>query len=107
MTDRVLILMWDDNGLEQLHDISAFEEESEAKVFAILSGLEPPDDSWPNIETMRLRALYNTPRNYKIIGIKLPVEFTDEKIEEALLPKHNNDRNLTRKILLTRGIHLH
>ena len=102
--DRTLIIMWCDTGLETIHDISAFEEESEAKVFAILAGKEPPDDSWPNLTAMKLRAMYNTPRNYHIIGIKVPPEFTDERIEQALTPSETP--SLLKNILITRGIHL-
>jgi len=122
MSDRILILMWDDNGLESISDITAFEDESEAKMFAILAGEEPPDDSWPNLHAMRLRARYNTPRNYHIIGIKLPDDFTDEIIEKALEPNQPPEllcktwngeawtygENMTpvKKHLITHGINL-
>lgn len=111
MTDRTLILMWDDNGLEQLHDISAFDEESEAKVFAILAGTEPPPDSFPNIMPMRLRAMYNTPRNYKIYGIKLQSEITDEIIEAAMLPEnqiltHGKPMSMLKGLIMNRGYNL-
>jgi hypothetical protein len=97
--------MWDCNGMEQIHDISAFEEESEARMFAILAGTEPEPDSFPNIEIMRLRARYNTPRDYHIAGIKLPAEITDDMIRETFKSKDNRKWPLARYIV-TRSFYI-
>jgi len=95
--------MWDCNGVEQIHDISSFEEESEAKVFAILAGIVPPPDTFPNLQTMKLRALYNTPRHYRIYGIKLTQEFTDDIIADALKPR---SKSRLKNLIISKGIDL-
>lgn len=100
--DRILVLFFDDNGLEQLHDISDFPEKQEEKVFAKLAGQEY-EDGEIDFTYMRLRARYNTPRNYHLIGIKMPGEITDEIIRDSLAL--GADSNL-RRAIISEGVDL-
>ena len=80
--DRILVIMWCDYGIEAICDLTNYEQIQEEKVFATLAGDELPEDNFPDLTFMKLRARYNTPRNYKIYGVKLPGEYTDDIIEK-------------------------
>lgn len=81
MADRVLIITYDDLGVEGIFDISDFEQVEEEKVFARLADLEMPEDNFPDMNALTLRARFNSHRNSKVYGVKLPDLYTDDIIE--------------------------
>lgn len=68
--------MWDCNGLEALEQVS----DPALATFAVLQGTEPPRQ--PNINMWRLRAQFNTQRNYEIYIVTATAEITQQDIQE-------------------------
>jgi hypothetical protein len=100
--DRLLIIFFDDYGVEQLHDITGYEQDEQEKMFAVLAGQEY-EGREIDFNYMRLRARYNTPRNYHLIGIKLSEDVTDEIIYDSL---SSGENNTLRKLIIKHGIDL-
>jgi hypothetical protein len=74
--ENVFAVMWDCNGLEAVEQIP----DPALATFAVLQGREPPRP--PNINTWRLRARFNTQRNYEIYIVHATPEITREDIRE-------------------------
>ena len=79
MKDRVLIITYDDLGVESIFDLSDFEKQRQDQLFAVLSD-EEYVDPFPDMFSIKMRARYNTHRNSKIIGVKFLEEYTDDVI---------------------------
>jgi hypothetical protein len=74
------LLSWDDLGIEMVFDIDA---ERSKKVEAALKD-EPYvyQDPGSMLEKARLRARFNTPRNYEIYAIAMPDHLSEEKVRD-------------------------
>jgi hypothetical protein len=71
----IFAIMWDCNGLESVVRLPNPED----RTFALLKGVKPPE--MPNINHWRLRARFNTHRNYEIYVITAQPGITEDDIQ--------------------------
>ena len=76
MKTNRFVVMWDCNGLEAVEQLPDPAETT----FALLKGTEPPKP--PNIMHWRLRAQFNTKRNYEIYVFEATKGITAEDIRD-------------------------
>ena len=76
--EHQFLVMWDCNGLECVAD---FTEYSQAQVWAGLKGEAGPR-MFPNLEHLKLRARYNSQRNYEIYAITAVDGITEQDIRD-------------------------
>ena len=76
MKNNRFVVMWDCNGLEAVEQLPDPAETT----FALLKGTEPPKP--PNIMHWRLRAQFNTQRNYEIYVFEATKGITAEDIRD-------------------------
>jgi predicted HTH transcriptional regulator len=74
--ENVFAIMWDCNGLEAVEQIP----DPALATFAVLQNKEPP--TMPNINMWKLRARFNTQRNYEIYIVHATPEITQADIRE-------------------------
>ena len=83
--EHQFLVMWDCNGLECVAD---YTEYSQKKVWQELQGAKPGDTDFrpvalfPNIEHLKLRARYNSQRNYEIYAITAVDGITEQDIRD-------------------------
>ena len=73
---NIFAVMWDCNGLEAVEQVP----DPALTTFAVLQGTQPPQ--MPNLNSWRLRARFNTQRNYEIYIVHATPEITREDIRE-------------------------
>ena len=76
--EHQFIVMWDCNGLECVADYTQY---SQDEVWAKLKG-EPGLRMFPNIEHLKLRARYNSQRNYEIYAVTAVEGITEQDIRD-------------------------
>lgn len=95
------LLSWDDIGIEMVFDIDA---ERSKKVEAALKGeAYKHQDPGQLLEMARLRARYNSHRNYEIYAIAMPEHIAEEMVRDMF----DKDFNIMREMVRKRGIKIH
>lgn len=95
MSTRQFLLMWDCYGLETIAD---YTEYSEAKTWAALQD-KTCDAKFPSLNSLMMRARYNSQRNYEIYA----VEAVDGITKEDLVNLFNENPQYAAEIIRERG----
>lgn len=74
LKENIFAIMWDCNGLEAVEQVP----DPALTTFAVLQNKEPP--KMPNLNMWKLRARFNTQRNYEIYIVTTTPEITKEDI---------------------------
>lgn len=95
------LLSWDDLGIEMVFDIDA---ERSKKVEAALKGeTHKYQDPGQLLEMAKLRARYNSHRNYEIYAIAMPEHLAEEMVREMF----DKDFKIMRDLIRKRGLKIH
>lgn len=79
MSDHTFVISWDENGLEYVEDVTAYEQ---SKIWAVLTDSEGTQERHVNLNHLILRARFNTQRHYEIYIVTAKQGITKENIEE-------------------------
>lgn len=78
MSTNDFVLVWDQNGLEYVGNITADEQQ---RIMAALKG-QPVNSTLPNVMHLRLRARYNSQRHYEIYFLTVESSITEQDIRD-------------------------
>lgn len=80
---RYYITMWCSEGIECVQDITQYNDWDTANAFAVLSGEQPRSNPLNSqVNAMRLRARFNSQRNYEIYVFTSTNDLDEDTVKE-------------------------